>query len=152
MSSIAARRAHKRACPLQPNGLLSRGTYGILAQMGPGAARNVGFKAAASDRILFLDNDVSLAPYCPDRLTEALDENPRAAVAMARILYAHHQEIIQYDGADSHFLGLMMLQNANKPCASATTQTRRIDSVVTACFLIDRCRWGDGDPFDEAFF
>ena len=33
MSSIAARRAHKRACPLPPNGILSRGTYGILAQM-----------------------------------------------------------------------------------------------------------------------
>jgi hypothetical protein len=34
MSSIAARRANKRACPLQPNGILSRGTHGILAQMG----------------------------------------------------------------------------------------------------------------------
>jgi len=33
MSSIAARRANKRACPLQPNGILSRGTHGILAQM-----------------------------------------------------------------------------------------------------------------------
>ena len=34
MSSIAARRANKRVCPLQPNGILSRGTHGILAQMG----------------------------------------------------------------------------------------------------------------------
>src|SRR5262245_9422033 len=34
MSSIAARRANKRACPLQPNDILSRGTHGILAQMG----------------------------------------------------------------------------------------------------------------------
>ena len=33
MSSIAARRANKRVCPLQPNGILSRGTPGILAQM-----------------------------------------------------------------------------------------------------------------------
>jgi hypothetical protein len=33
MSSIAVRRANKRVCPLQPNGLLSRGTSGILAQM-----------------------------------------------------------------------------------------------------------------------
>ena len=36
MSSIAVRRANKRVCPLQPNGLLSRGTSGILAQMGLG--------------------------------------------------------------------------------------------------------------------
>ena len=36
MSSIAARRANKRVCPLQPNGILSRGTHGILAQMGAG--------------------------------------------------------------------------------------------------------------------
>ena len=42
MSSIAARRANKRACPLQPNGILSRGTHGILAQMGSGAPTQVG--------------------------------------------------------------------------------------------------------------
>ena len=27
MYSIAARRAHKRVCPLQPHGMLSRGTH-----------------------------------------------------------------------------------------------------------------------------
>jgi GT2 family glycosyltransferase len=119
---------------------------------GPAAARNVGFKAATADRILFIDNDVSLAAHCPERLINALDEHPRAAVAMARVLYAHQQGMIQYDGAESHFLGLMTLQNTNKLCADATEQTKRIGSVVTACFLIDRRRWGECDPFDETFF
>ena len=43
MSSIAARRANKRAGPLQPNGILSRGNHGILAQM---ALSPVGFPTA----------------------------------------------------------------------------------------------------------
>ena len=37
MSSIAARRANKRACPLQPNGILFRGTH-----VYPGANEGVG--------------------------------------------------------------------------------------------------------------
>lgn len=119
---------------------------------GPGAARNVGFKVASCDRILFMDNDVSLTPDCPDWLIQALNDNPRAAVAVPRILYAHNKNLIQYDGADSHFLGLMILYNANQSLGASADGTRKIGSLVTACFLVNRRKWGGGDPFDDTFF
>lgn len=119
---------------------------------GPAAARNVGFRAATYDLILFVDNDVSLAPSCSDQLIEALNASPSAAIAMPRVLYAHNKNTIQYDGADLHFLGLMMLRNANQTLSVSRDVTRRIGSLVTACFLIDRRKWGDSDPFDDTFF
>ena len=118
---------------------------------GPAVARNAGYKMATCDRILFMDNDVSLSPNCPDILTRALNDNARAAVAMPRVLYAHNNNLIQYDGADCHFLGLMTLHNVNQPLSSSTSETTKMSSIVTACFLIDRERWGKDDPFDETF-
>jgi GT2 family glycosyltransferase len=119
---------------------------------GPAAARNAAFKAAVSDRILFLDNDVSLGPDCSDHLLEALHDHPYAAVAMPRILYAHDRHTIQYDGAGCHFLGLMILHNANHPVETTNSRVKKINSLVTACFLVDRRRWGEGELFDDTFF
>ena len=124
----------------------------LHSNKGPGKARNVGFKAASCDRILFIDNDVKLTPGFPDRLMQALDDHPHAAAAMPRILYDKYQHIIQFDGANCHFLGLMMLHNVNRPLEGASQETCKIGSLVTACFLMDRKRWGKGDPFDESFF
>jgi len=120
--------------------------------LGPVVARNAGYRAAVSDLILFIDNDVTLTQECARRLVEAIEQHPRAALAMPRILFAHDKHIIQYDGADCHFLGLMSLHNENSPLNSATSETKKIGSIVTACFLIDRSRWGLSDPFDETFF
>jgi len=119
---------------------------------GPGRARNVALRAAACDLILFVDNDVSLAPDCPDRLLEALTANTRVSVAMARVLYAQTRDVIQYDGAETHFLGHMTLNHSNVSVQAAPKETREIGSVVTACFLIDRAKWRGTDPFDDAFF
>ena len=119
--------------------------------LGPAVARNTGYNIASCDRILFVDNDVILGQNCSDQLTHILDENPGVAVAMPRILYADNRSIIQFDGADSHFLGLMALHNANRPIHEATDVPKLLGSVVTACFLIDRKRWGDKKPFDDDF-
>ena len=127
-------------------------TIQLESNGGPGAARNAGSKAATFSQILFVDNDVTLNPDCPDRLCHALDENRWAAIAMPRVLYAHDRDTIQCDGADGHFLGLMTLHNANLPNGEASDATREIGSVVTSCFLLDRDRWRGEDLFDEAFF
>lgn len=139
--SLAFTRRHYpaiRPIPLRRNG-------------GPAVARNVGFALAPTSRILFIDNDVSLAEGCVDRLMEALDAHPAAAVAMPRVLYAHDPATIQFEGAGCHLLGLMTLQSVDTPTARGCPETRALDSVVTACILVDRDRWGAGRPFAGAF-
>jgi hypothetical protein len=119
---------------------------------GPGVARNVGYKSASCNLILFMDNDVMLTPDCTDRLIETLNDNPHAALVMPRVLYARDKNIIQYDGAYSHFLGLMILNNANKPLILSSIESKKLGSIVTACFLMDRSRWNGVEPFDESFY
>jgi GT2 family glycosyltransferase len=124
----------------------------LAENRGPAVARNVAFESASSNWILFLDNDVRISSDCADLMLESLRESPRAVMAMPCVLYANSEEIVQYDGAEAHFLGLMSLQNEDRPLSSLPTGTRRIGSIVTACFLLDRARWGKDKPFDETFF
>lgn len=120
--------------------------------LGPAVARNAGFSQASYSRVLFLDNDVRLNKYCIDRLTHALDENTRATVAIPRVFYNSNEGLIQYDGAECHFIGLMALHNVDEPASSASQAIRPVGSLATTCFLMDRQLWSFGPPFDESFF
>ncbi len=124
----------------------------LAVNEGPAAARNAGWRAAACDLILFLDNDVVLGPDCARELLRALAARPDAAVATPRIVHAERPDTIQYDGGFCHFVGLMALRNAEMPLAAAPGATSDIDSMVSACFLADRARLGPADPFDADFF
>lgn len=125
---------------------------GLEKNFGPGTARNVGFRAATSALILFMDNDVILTPDCPDLLLQALYDDPFYVVAMPRVLYDNNKDTIQFDGADSHYLGLMILQNENVPLVEAGEDRKKLGSVVTACFLFNKKKWGGREPFDDDFF
>jgi GT2 family glycosyltransferase len=118
---------------------------------GPAGARNAGLNAASCDFILFQDNDIMLAPDCAALLLSALNEHPRAVAVTPRILYASNPDRIQYEGADCHFLGLMTLRNANRHVRDCPPKLSLTTSLVTACFLTDRQRWGPHAPFDEDF-
>jgi GT2 family glycosyltransferase len=119
---------------------------------GPAAARNVALLEAHTDRVLMIDNDVSLATDCVDRLMTTLAGRPDAVVAAPAVLYARRPDVIQYDGADNHFLGLMSLHHENWPLAAVDPEVRCIGSVITACFLVDRSRLPEDAAFDESFF
>lgn len=120
--------------------------------LGPGTARNAGYAAAVNDHILFIDNDVMLTPDCPRLLVDALKRNSDAVMAMPTVVYAKAPMRVQYDGATPHFLGLVALDHTDLPIAAVSPAVRDIDSLISACFLLDRSRWWLGPPFDESFF
>ena len=118
---------------------------------GPAAARNAGFREARFDRVLFLDNDVVPEAGCARTLDRALDDDARAVAATPRLVYAGPGGEVQCDGASGHFLGLQILHNAGG-APESVCDARPAHSVVSACLLLDRRRWGGQEPFDERFF
>lgn len=127
------------------------------ARAGPAAARNAAWRLAAHDIALFLDNDLCLTPGCVDALAAALAANPRAVAAMPCVVRADRPDTVQYDGAGAHVLGLMTLDNADRPLADIDASTREIGSIVSCCMMVDRRRFAalgfpaDAEPFDPAF-
>ncbi|MGD9509526.1 MAG: glycosyltransferase family 2 protein [Geminicoccaceae bacterium] len=119
---------------------------------GPAAAREAAFRAATTSLVGFVDNDVTPAPDCFARLAAALAANDRAVLAMPRVLHAGAPDIVQFDGARAHFIGLMSLEGAEMPLAEPPAGTHDISSIVTACFLVDRRRWGQFRLQDPSFF
>jgi GT2 family glycosyltransferase len=119
---------------------------------GPAVARNVGLQASATRRVLLVDNDVMVQPGCIEALNAALDAHPRAAIAMPAVRYASRPEVVQYAGADAHFLGSSALLSANVPLESLDGAIRVVTSGITACILVDRERLGEHAELDESYF
>lgn len=120
---------------------------------GPGSARNAGFRAAAQRRVLFADCDVFLDRQCAGLLSSALDAHPRAAIATPAVVYNRDRARVQYCGANSHYMGLLSLLDAGTRADDLLHRpTHKVGSLVSCCFLLDRDRWGEEPPFDEAFF
>lgn len=119
---------------------------------GPGVARNAGIQGASSDRVLFIDNDVTLTSDCTERLSRVLDARPEAVIAMPVVIYSGQRDTVQYAGADSHFLGLMTLLSQNEPVNKMNGTPIEVGSCVTCAFLLDRQRMDETAPFDEDFF
>ena len=118
---------------------------------GPAAARNAGFGSAQHDLILFVDNDVAIAPSCAAELRDALASRKGVLVAMPRVLYGERRDTIQYEGADCHFMGHMAPRHCESPVIGAASALVEVNSLITACFLLDRAAWGTMPPFDTSF-
>lgn len=119
---------------------------------GPGAARNVGFIESQSDWILFVDNDVRPDPETPGALVRELLERPVAVAATPRVEYEDRPGLVQYAGAASHVLGLQILRHADLAAEEIPLEAGNQGSLISACFLLHRGRWGSSPPFDEDFF
>jgi GT2 family glycosyltransferase len=117
---------------------------------GPGPARNTGLAALGADRVLFVDNDAVLEPGAIARLSKALDESPRAVMAVPRVVSASDPDHIEYEGGGSHFSGMVTLRSAGGSAQQATAgQPAAIGSLISCAFLLDRARWGPGELFDD---
>lgn len=119
---------------------------------GPGPARNVAVRHATHDRLLLIDNDAEPQPGCVEALAAALNTHPNAIAAMPAVLYAGASDIVQYVGAEAHFLGTPAPLYADAPVAHLNATVRAVGTVITCCMLVDRARFGARPWFDEGMF
>jgi GT2 family glycosyltransferase len=120
--------------------------------LGAAGGRNAGLTRLKSDLILLMDNDVALTAECVDRLVEALEARPNAAIAVPAVIYGNQRDRIQYCGAECHFLGQQILVNENVPVDRIAPGIAEMGSLVSCCFLVDRSRLPGPEVFDDAFF
>ncbi|MCC6683353.1 MAG: glycosyltransferase family 2 protein [Phycisphaeraceae bacterium] len=119
---------------------------------GVSACRNSALGAATQDRVLLIDNDVRPLPGCVELLHAALDAHPAALCAMPAIIYEDEPDMVQYVGAESHFLGVPALGSPDSAAAQLDTQVQTCSSLITCAVLVDKARWADRPWFDEDFF
>ncbi len=118
--------------------------------VGPCVTRNRGLREAKTEFVLFLDDDIRLAPGTLQRLRDELDADPSLAMVGPRTCYADRPDIIQYEGAYAHFAGLPHFRHLGE--AAPVTEPAFVDVVSSGCLLARRVAMRDAGGFDESYF
>src|SRR5262245_5962596 len=123
----------------------------IPTNVGPCVTRNLGLRKARSPRVLFVDDDMILEEGVVGRLSDALDQNPAAALAGPTIVFAGQGNEIQYAGGTAHFAGLPHLLRLGRS-PERKLAIRSVDVLTAGCLLADRDRVLSVGGFDEDYF
>ncbi len=115
------------------------------------AARNAGLASARTRYVVLLDNDIYLRADCTECLLRA-HQAERATVTCPRIILLPVGNLVQTDGAENHFLGVMSLRNAHMSTVAAAEERVEINSAIGACYLLERQAVLDAGGFDELYF
>ncbi len=118
---------------------------------GPSVARNSGLKWLTTSWALLIDADVYVEADCIDALINAATLT-NAAVICPRIHLLPNDDIVQAEGADVHFIGTFLLQNAFTPARNISFKPRYVGGCISACMLVKRQPIIDSGGFDEIYF
>lgn len=124
----------------------------VGANLGPGAARNRGLHAAHHELVVCVDNDVVLQPGTLAALQRTLAADPGTAMVQARSVLAQDPDVVHYDAADVHYLGMLVLHNWYRPRASAVAIDRPVSGGVGLCFLVRKAAFLAVGGFNEPMF
>jgi len=126
-----------------------------LVEMGTNAglpaARNAGLRRATTDLVLMMDHDVYVDAACVERLVQR-HRDDGAAVVCPRVRLVPERDVVQTDGAETHFVGTMVLRHAYRPVADLPAAAAPVGACIGACMLLDRARALAAGGFDEAYF
>ncbi len=117
--------------------------------VGPGVTRNRGLLESTSEFVLWVDDDMELAPGTVAALHAELLANPRAVMAGPVIYEAGARERVQYAGGDPHFCGLSAIFRT--PPAPARSG-RESGLLTSGCLLVRREPMLASGGFFEPFF
>lgn len=122
----------------------------LKENVGLSIARNIGLKKAKTELVLTVDDDVYVDGGCIGHLQETLRQNS-AVVVCPRIVFYHHKQIIQCDGAAPHFIGTLVLRHANQ-LIDHSSDAVEAQACIGACMLINRKIALASGGFDEEYF
>lgn len=123
---------------------------GRQENQGPGRARNLGLSLAETELVLWVDDDIYLAPDCLEKMTAAYLETGAVAIC-PRIVFHPERDTIQFDGAAIHFCGVLSLLHANQP-VGLTPERTFPNAFGSACLLVDRQVLAGLGGFDAHIF
>lgn len=107
------------------------------SNLGPAAARNVGLNTAEAELAFIVDADMLPMPDCAANLIMALDQYD-AAMAVPRVVFVPETDVIQCDGAEPHFLGLLTLRNNGVSVEDASAAEQLVNAAPSGCLLVRR--------------
>ncbi len=118
--------------------------------VGLSRARNIGLENMSTDLVLFIDDDVYLAPGALTKMVLAMEEDP-ATVVCPRIIFYPEQDLIQCDGAFIHFVGTLALRHSRRPLSQDSATCAEVQAFTGACLLFDRNALASLGGFDEDY-
>ena len=110
---------------------------------GPNPARNRALREAQTDLVLLLDNDILFAPDYAARLAAVFEAHPDAGAVTGQVRFHAEPEKIQYNGADIHYAGEVVVNRAVKPAPFV------VATVSAGATLFDRRAALDLGAYDE---
>ncbi len=117
--------------------------------LGFGPALNRGLKVARGDHLIFLNNDLVLAPDCLRQLSKALDSNPWLGGMVPKILFENKNGHINSFGVDIHYTGIAC------PHLFDAADSSKMKPYETACggiFMFPRSIYEATEGFDPDLF
>jgi GT2 family glycosyltransferase len=114
-------------------------------------ARNIGIGEVTSELVLVLDDDVYVSHDCVARMIDAYRMERPVAVC-PRIVFFPGPEIVQCDGADVHFAGVMTLRHMGRKQKDLPKTARSVGACIGACLLFEVESVRAAGGFDESYF
>ena len=114
-------------------------------------AANVGVRSSSGNYLAFLNPDTVVEPGWLDALIAALEADPRAGLATAKILLLDDPARINTCGCDVHYTGLTLCRGMGMG-RSALTDPVDVSAVSGAAFVIRRDLFEALSGFDAAYF
>ncbi len=124
---------------------------GMEVNRGPATARNRALRAADTDFVLLIDEDIVLAPDCLRHLVAAM-EAPDVAVAAPLVVYYNRPNVVQYGGFGVHYLCIGIVRAGPLREFTASKSPYTVTAVAGGAMLVRRAAALEVGLFDEDLF
>jgi GT2 family glycosyltransferase len=119
--------------------------------LGFGGGNNLGARQAQGQYLAFVNPDTRVEPGWQEALRRALEADPRAGMATARILLGERPDRVNACGNEMHLSGLTLCRGMGQPRQAYDTPCE-VGAVSGAAFLMRRELFERLGGFDASFF